>query len=204
MANPQDSVLGARTYSFGPGVMYYNTSDGFIPAGFAGATGTGTYLGRTGPINWTESLSEIELMSIQTGATADDVGITGHTTEIAVPLREARTDVIKLIMRGVYVEGDTDDNPSRIWGSSRIGQRGRDIAKQATFVEIIDGAEAWDDAFRIVDFFVAVPRFSETQLVFDAETQRELAMNLHCFESRTVVDPLNRPARWATRAQVGV
>jgi hypothetical protein len=203
MANVQDSTLGERTYGFGPGVLYWDTSDGFIPAGFSGATGTGLFLGNTGPISWTESTAEIELFSIQTGSTPDDVGITGHTTQLATALREARTDVLNAVHRGISVEYESPSliTPVQIFGANRIGQRGRSIAKKLTYVEIIDGIEAWDDPFRVFDFFVAVPRLSESVLVSDAETQREVPINFHCFESKTLVDAENRPIRWASRAQ---
>jgi len=201
MANREDSTIGERTYGFGPGVLYWNTSEGFIPAGYSGANGTGLFLGNTGPIQWTESTTEIELMSIQTGATPDDVGITGHTTQLQTTLREARTAVLDAVHRGISVEYDSGDSAERIYGSNRIGQRGRSIAKQLTYVEIIDGVEAWNDPFRVFDFFVAVPRLSESVLQSDAETQREIAVNFHCFESKTLVDADNRPVRWASRAQ---
>lgn len=199
--NAQDSTLGERTYGFGPGVLYWDTSTGFIPAGYAGATGTGLFLGNTGPIAWTESTSEIELFSIQTGATPDDVGITGHTTQLATTLREARTDVLNAVHRGISVEYDSSTSPIKIYGANRIGQRGRAIAKQLTYVEIIDGVEAWDDPFRVFDFFVAVPRLADSVLQSDSETQREVPVNFHCFESKTLVDASNRPIRWASRAQ---
>ena len=204
MPDLQDSILGSRGYSFGPGVLYFDTSTGFVPAGYTGETGTGTFLGRTGPIEWSEALMEVDLTSIQTGSAPDDFGVTGGSTDISVILKEARTDVISKIMRGVYVDKDTADQPLRIYGSTPLGQRGRDVAKQLTFVEIFEGAEAWDDPFKVVDFFVAITRFPDTKLMYDAATQRELAVKISCLESRTMVDPLNRPARWATRSQTQV
>jgi len=201
MSNDSVSILAPGEYMFSPGFLYIKTTPGFIPEGYAGANGEGILLGRTSAITIALQNTKVELMSSQEGAGRDDAAISYQMCRMETALREPNNEILQAVLQGTYLEKDTSDRVKRVWWSDRLGQRDRAIAFQATFVEIDDGAQAWDQPSKIIDFFVVAPNTEEAAFEFGTENQREVACAFYGYKSRTIKDPLNRSAFFATREE---
>lgn len=199
---PRPTILAPGEYMFGPAFLYIKTTEGFVPEGFPGATGEGIFLGRTRPINANITNTKVELTSSQEGAGRDDAAISYQMAMLETALLEPNQEVLEAALQGIYNERDSSDRIKRVWWSDRLGQRDRAIAFQSTLVEVVDGAQAWDQPLRIVDFFVTAPDTEGAAFEFGTEAQREVAVSFYAYKSRTVKDPLGRAAFFATREEM--
>jgi len=200
MAGTQKNVFGNDgDYHFGPGKLYAQTSVGFVPAGFTGATGTGTDLGKTGPMEFNISSEYIEATSIQTGVKKDDAAVSGQEATISTTLKEAGLDKLALSVDGISVAYDTDSQPIQYGYVNVVGKRKRGSEFQMTFVQLESGLEQWETPFLVIDFFEVVPMSSESTVTFDAENFRELAVMFSAFPSETNLDSNNRQAYFLSR-----
>lgn len=200
MAGTQTSVFGeSGDYHFGPGKLYVNTSAGFVPEGFSGETGSGDYIGKTGPLEVSISSVYAEGNSIQTGSVMDDAAVSGQSCEINTTLKEASLDILETSIDGIVVERDTDSQPTQ-WGFVNvIGKRKRATAFQMTFVEINAGIDQWETPFLVLDFFKVFPMSDETTITIDAENFREVAVKFRAVASETDLDTSNRQAFFLSR-----
>lgn len=200
-AGSQESIFGADSdYTFGPGKLYINTTSGFIPEGFTGENGTGTDLGKTGPIEIKKILSYADAMSIQTGIDPDDKAVSGQRYEIATTLKQAGLDRLEECSDGFSVERDTDNQPIRYGEVNVVGKRKRRNAFQMTYVEMSGGLELWDRPEKIIDFFVTIPLLGEAVATIDAENFREYAVLFNALVSETETDYLGRRAYFLSRS----
>lgn len=172
--NQQNPIGRYRDYHFAPGALYVHTSVGFIPAGYVGATGTGTPLGKTGAFEIKMPVTYAEQTSIQTGTELDDAAISGQKVEFGTIVKECSTDILEMIMDGIAVQRDSNDNPIRHGLVDKVGQRKRANAFRMTYVEINDGIEMWSDPGLVWDFPVTIVMNPDAGFTVDAETFREI------------------------------
>lgn len=183
----QENPLGRyQDYHFAPGALYIHTSAGFIPAGYAGQTGTGTPLGKTGAFELSAPVTYAEQTSIQTGTEPDDFAISGQKVEFKTVVKECSTDLLELIMDGMAVQRDSNDAPIRHGIVNRVGKRKRASKFRMTYVEINDGIEMWSNPGLVWDFPETVVLNSDTSFTIDAETFREIPVMFRALLSRTV------------------
>lgn len=186
MADNQQSPLGRnQDYHFAPGALYVNTSAGFVPAGYTGATGTGTALGKTGAFEVSIPTTYAEQTSIQTGVEADDFAISGQKVEFKTMIKECSMDILEQLLDTIQVQRDSQDEVIRHGIVGKTGLRKRANAIRMTYVEIVEGVEKWDDPALIWDFPVAVVLNADTSFNIDAETFRELPVMFRILPSRT-------------------
>lgn len=201
MSLEQDNIfLDEEDYHFAPGKLYIRTSANFIPAGYTGATGTGTALSKTGPIEVKPTNTYAEARSIQTGANADDYALSGAAWALNTTIKIAGLDILEDCFDGFSVERDSAGDPIRYGAVNDIGKRKRANAFQMTYVEM-QGRELWDNPFKIIDFFKCAPRTADAAFTVDAENFRELAITFDVFESETVKDYEGKPAFFLSRTR---
>ena len=200
MAGEQINICGDDgDYHFGPGVLYYNTTAGFIPAGFTGATGTGTEMGKTGPMEVQVGATYAEAKSIQTGTEMDDAAVSGQKCIISTTLMEAGLDRLETSVDGIVVERDTDSQPTQ-WGYANvIGKRKRASSFRMTLVEQDAGLQQWDVPFRVVDFFETVSMSPDTTININAEAFREIAVQFRAFPSESNLTSLGKQGFFLSR-----
>lgn len=200
MSVGQTSIYGSdEDYTFGPGAIYINTTTGFVPAGYTGATGTGTAVGKCGPIEISPVVSYAEATSIQSGSDPDDYAVKGQRYEMATTLKQGGIDILESVVDGFSVERDTDNQPVRYGAVNVIGKRKRTNSFQLTFVEIDQGEEQWDVPFKVVDCFKAIPMTGDAKLTFDAENFREYAIMFKLLESEDNLDYQGKKAYFLSR-----
>jgi len=187
-----DSIFGNENFAFGPSKVYWDTATG----------GVNLDLGGTDAINFTQATAKLDLKESQAGDRAADKAIISQIPSISMGLARPTVERLANVLQGFHVEKDTGGNPIRIWGEDLTGQKDSAIRKQITIVEIVDGAEAWNDPFRVVDFFLAAPSTESAEWIFDATTQRYLNVSFLIYKHPTLKSDQNRPVYWASREQL--
>jgi hypothetical protein len=200
--NQATPIGNEKEFTFGPGAIYIETSAGFIPDGYTGAIGTGTDVGKTGPMEISLSSEYAEATDIQDGTVAVDKAVSGQRCQVSTTLKQAGLDILEKTIDGISVERDTAGVPIRYGFVKVVGERKRKSANQMTFVEMEEGKELWEDPFMIWDFFDAVSISSDTVVTIDAESFRELAVIFEVYPSEETKDHQGRDAFFLSRSKV--
>lgn len=186
-----DSLFGNQNFAFGPAQVFWDTAPG----------GLNLDLGGTDAITLTLETAKLELKESQAGDRAADKAIISQIPMLTMGLARATVERLAEILQGFHIEKDISNNPKRLWGPDLTGQKDSTIRKQLTLVEIVDGVPAFNDPFRVIDFFETAPSTESGEWVFDAATQRYLNVSFLVYKSPTMVDDLGRPVYWASKEQ---
>lgn len=202
MPDPRTFLGKSNEYNYGAGRFYINTTPGFIPQGFPGASGTGTSLGKTGGITIRHIEDTVDMTSSQTGNGADDKRLSYQAVEVETMIKEGAVEVLERGLKGLKAIRDTAGTLNQIAYVQKLGYGDRANAIRCTFVEIDEGREVWDEPLRVVDFLIAAPSIQTLEAVYDAENQREYPMILKCYPDDNTLDEDGRPQFYLTREVV--
>lgn len=188
-----DSLFGAAELSFGPAHVFWDTVSG------------GDNIDVGGTDKWTlkKAVGKIDLVESQAGAQAADKAVTSQVYSIEGGLSRPTVARLGALVQGVEVVEDSLARPTRLWLSSVLGQRDSSVWKQVTFFQELDGAIADPDEspFHVFDFWKMAPS-NESELVFDAQTQRFYGVMFMSYISRDNLSPAGKPTYGATRTKV--
>lgn len=191
-----DSILGNETYAFGPGNLYWDTAVG----------GDNVFLGECDSAVINAQMTKLDLKTAQKGDRAADKAVSSQNTMVTYGMAQATIERLALVLQGFTIQYDiaTGLIPLRFFMSDVIGQRDSAVAKQMTFIEIVDGQESADE-FRIMDIWKASPLIESSELTFDATTQRYFPLQFEAYlgdDPVEHVDPSGKYTYWASREKV--
>ncbi len=139
-----------------------------------------TDLGANGGVTFRHSDDVAEHHTAQYGTAMKDGVITGRSIEVEMTLKESSLAVLAAITSSSTLTGN------ELMIASPVGISLRTIALQLVLKPYLDNSgAATADQTKWLTFFVAAAEM-DAEVVFDADSDRELTVKFHCFQATTV------------------
>lgn len=167
------NFFGGRDLTLGPANLYYD------PIIQTGDGGENLFLGGTQGLSLSPSVEKADLTKDQYGTSAADRVVTGQSLTLSASLVELQLDRLNAVLQGFEHYMSTGGSTLGFTWENVLGQADSDILKPMKIVLVKAGNETTDPD-EILYVCNTAPMV-DTELVFDASSQRVLALEWHCY-----------------------
>jgi hypothetical protein len=168
-----NSILGNNFLTLGPANMYYkkrfdsdgNETDWESDSDYV-------FAGKTESATLRLIMTKTDLMASQDGTRPSDKTVTAQQAQLETSLGQSTLERLEFTQQGLRVERNSAGDVTRFLYVDVLGERDSDtnVELWVKFVEIERGAESTNPLK--TTYMKAAPQTEQTELVFDAATQR--------------------------------
>lgn len=175
------SLIGRETFDLGPCSVAVDTASG----------GANLDLGDSESVTVSIETEKAEMKGAKYGTAPANRTVTGQKVMIKMIMAQATLERLAQTLQGFRLNTNTAGTILGFSYGSAIGEDDLSIAKQMTLTRWKEGADS-SDTFDAIDFWLAAAS-GTAELLYDASTQRNVALEFMCYLSENHLDSEGKP-----------